>query len=505
MNFGKTPCSVTILRLKYTEHGKILKTLIITPEGQIDDFAKTFKNWSRGLYDKVETLHGVYTLKEKAENLLKINEREKNGFIVLTTLSSFMSDDFIKAVKKVGFECVVIDEFHKVKAQIMPRSQKQPVLSKNVLTSIHNLPTDQKGNVVYDFSYSKIKFAMGLSATPIANNYMDIFMPSVIIGNGHIFGCDFYKFRKKYFTEKRINTRGRSGGFSKYSITTLNRLNIQDKLKKYCFFANDKLDIKQKEVVKKIRISQDQAMHYERLSKTMASNITSTKYVQANSPLSLARMLQQVANGFMYYYEDNTSLTDKRYRQKMTKKIPYEKPEILKQIIKNDVKHKKFIVWSVFRESYKDIKKVLNELGINYLLGTGEASAKEKFELARKFHSDDRYQAIIANPSSVGEGIQFPRAQFSIYYNLDFNMVKFDQSKGRIRRRGSINFHNEIFYYYLLTAGTIEDRILDILNKKVEININFLKSITKGGGNDRNSNNICNHTLFDNSSSSSGR
>lgn len=133
----------------------------------------------------------------------------------------------------------------------------------------------------------------------------------------------------------------------------------------------------------------------------------------------------------------------------------------------NSYPTQKVIVWTIFKENAKFLKKYLNENSINsdYIIGDVEVPKREA--LIKEFRiQESELTVLIANPFTIGESVSLHQAcNYAIYLERDYNCSNFVQSKDRIHRVGS-KFET-VFYEYLINKGTIDELIHNSLRKKI--------------------------------------
>ena len=133
-------------------------------------------------------------------------------------------------------------------------------------------------------------------------------------------------------------------------------------------------------------------------------------------------------------------------------------------------------MFSVFKQNYEDIKQALEKRGIEYVEIHGGISTVRKLENVDAFNDmGNNVRVCIANPQSGGVGINLKSAKYSIFYTRNFSMKDYEQSKARNFRAGSIDQHEKITHYNIVTKETIDEKILDALVSKKEMALNLLE------------------------------
>jgi SNF2 family DNA or RNA helicase len=130
----------------------------------------------------------------------------------------------------------------------------------------------------------------------------------------------------------------------------------------------------------------------------------------------------------------------------------------------------KVIIWTIFIQNAKDLRKYFAESGIHSELLIGEIDQANREAAIQTFNNpDDRsFQVMIANPFSVAESISLHKGcHNAIYFERDYNASNFLQSKDRIHRVG-LSPSQETHYYYLVSDESIDEVINERLQMKVQ-------------------------------------
>ena len=124
---------------------------------------------------------------------------------------------------------------------------------------------------------------------------------------------------------------------------------------------------------------------------------------------------------------------------------------------------KKIIIFTVFTESLKALKKEFGDLAVCH---NGEMSDKEKQKSIDQFQTNPKVRVFIGNIISAGSAITLTAADTTIMHDLDFVPANHQQAEDRNWRIGTTKTVN---IYYPIFNDTIEERIYETLQKKKEI------------------------------------
>jgi superfamily II DNA or RNA helicase len=136
--------------------------------------------------------------------------------------------------------------------------------------------------------------------------------------------------------------------------------------------------------------------------------------------------------------------------------------------------HHKAIVFSNFLDSLETLGSDLEEMGISYLLLTG--STRDRKGVVERFQSDDNSQALLMTLKTGGVGLNLTVADYVYLLDPWWNIAAENQAIDRSHRIGQ---RNTVFAYRLITKETIEERILELQQRKREL---FNSVITADSG-----------------------
>lgn len=123
----------------------------------------------------------------------------------------------------------------------------------------------------------------------------------------------------------------------------------------------------------------------------------------------------------------------------------------------------KTLVFASFRQTLAALEQRLQEAGIPFTVFSGSQSEKAKDEAVQAFH--DQVPVMLCSESG-GEGRNLQFANTLINFDLPWNPMRIEQRIGRIHRIGQTR---DVFIFNLCTVGSLEERILDLLNDKIRM------------------------------------
>ena len=207
-----------------------------------------------------------------------------------------------------------------------------------------------------------------------------------------------------------------------------------------------------------VELSKEQQKHYNEVVKELITWLDD----QEDNPLvvknALTKMLRlnEISSGFMKLYDGSI------HKFKTNPRL-----DACMELVDQAAPHK-VIIFCIFKENYKDLRRELKKKGIEYVEITGEVSTEEKLAAAASFNDTEKGPRVcIANTRAAGLGVNLTGARYKFYYTRGFSLDDYLQSQKRNNRAGAIKYHDRLFDYHLVAPNTIDERIYKrILQKK---------------------------------------
>ena len=102
----------------------------------------------------------------------------------------------------------------------------------------------------------------------------------------------------------------------------------------------------------------------------------------------------------------------------------------------------KTIIWTQFVNTVESIADLLSDLNAEFIHGSVETDEDEsnwdsRESVIKRFHDDDEFMALVANPAACAEGISLHKVcHNAIYVDRNYNAAHYLQSEDRIHRLG---------------------------------------------------------------------
>lgn len=436
---GKTFTTITIIRNKMNLHKRFFKTLIVAPVIVLQNWKEEFAKYSKVDPSQIVVLIG--SGKERIAALRKAREKHGDKIIVVTNYEALVTiNGFFEDLLQWGPEIVVLDESHRVKNPTSKRTKQAIRLC------------------------DQARFKYILSGTPVLNTPMDVFAQFRCLDGGETFGKNFFVFRAQYFWDKNAGMPK-----DKYFPAWVPREDTAQKLNNLIYkkgmraVKSECLDLPP--LIKK-KVYVELSTEQKRLYKEMASDFIAFLNNKAcTAQLAITKMLrmQQILTGF---------ISLEGGEDQILKATPRE--EALSELLEDLTPGHKVIVWCIFQQNYAQVRRVCEKLKIKYVEGHGQISTKEKYANLVRFDNDDTCRVLIANPKAMGIGCNILCASVSIYFSRSHSLEDDLQSEARNYRGGSER-HPSITRIDLVAKDTLDERILQSLEQKLNISEEILK------------------------------
>ena len=123
----------------------------------------------------------------------------------------------------------------------------------------------------------------------------------------------------------------------------------------------------------------------------------------------------------------------------------------------------KVLVFTEFRETQAMLQELLSKDGWGCEVFHGQLDATEKDQAVERFRDGNGLQALIATEAG-GEGRNLQFAHILVNYDMPWNPMRVEQRIGRVDRIGQ---EKPVQIFNFRVRGTIEERILEILDQRI--------------------------------------
>lgn len=296
----------------------------------------------------------------------------------------------------------------------------------------------------------KTPHCIAMTGTPIENRLSELWSIFDFVNKGYLGGLnDFQKiYSNQIEKEKDIETAQRLKRATspfilrrlKSDKSIINDLPEKMVLDDYCY------------------LSKDQAALYEKtLENTMKSVQSSSGITRRGNILKLITALKQICNHPSHYTKSKSCKIEESGKMGHT-------IELLRNIFMND---EKALIFSQYKEMGAILCKVVQEeFNIEPIFFHGSLPRNKREEFIEDFQTNDDKKLMILSLKAGGTGLNLTAASNVIHYDLWWNPAVENQATDRTYRIGQ---DKNIMVHRLITMGTFEEKIDDMLKAKMEL------------------------------------
>ena len=422
MGLGKTVQALTHILLE-KEQGRLDNpVLIVCPTSVVYNWILESEKFTPNL--KVLKLHGS----DRSENFNAISDYD----IIITSYALILRD--FEHLSELHYRMIILDEAQYIKNHLAKTTQK-----------ILNLNADTK---------------LCLTGTPLENNLLELwslfnFALPGYLGNKNLFG----RFYKKPIEKEKDISRNK-GLINRISPFMIRR--SKDKVAK---------ELPEKtEIIKYVELTKEQRDLYETIRVSMSDKVRQMissqgfdkSYIQFLD--ALLKLRQICCHPQLLKSESAKSITQSAKLEKLM--------EMLEEMI---AEGRSILLFSQFTTMLELIEKKCDAQGIEYVKIIG--STKDRVKPIDEFNAG-KVNLFLISLKAGGTGLNLTKADTVIHYDPWWNPAVESQATDRAYRIGQ---DKPVFVYKLIVEKTIEEKILDLQNKKRELLDNLLDPMQQKG------------------------
>lgn len=410
MGTGKTRAALDLIRLRGHQ-----RTLVVAPKAVLSAWSNQAALHAPDAVD-VMPLSGSTNAKTQAvAGFLARRAKQPNPrpLIVAVNYDSFWREPLLGTLARGGFEFVVFDEIHRLKA---PRGRASVAAWK-------------LGRA--------IPYRIGLTGTLMPHSPLDVY-GSVRALDAGVFGTSFFAFRARY---------GLLGGYQGRQVVGFQNLDdLAKRISPFMFEADrDVLDLPPTKHVELTFTLPNRAREvYEGLRKDLCARLDAGTVTADNALVKLLRMMQ-VASGHVGLDDDEESPA----KERRVETLHTKKQELLHELLEDT--DEPIVVFCMFRHDIDQAHAACKAVGV----AASELSGRRN-DLAAFLAGESR--VLIAQMQSGAEGIDGlqHRARYCVFWSLGYSLGRYDQALARVDRPGQ---RHPVTYYHFIAEGTV-DRIV---------------------------------------------
>ena len=444
MGLGKSKVLLDNTAILFDEE-KINALVVVTPKGNL-------RNWDKleipkHLPDHIKRNVLVWQpnhTKQWRQAYNKMVKEDSTGTLNILTVNveAFSS--------KKG--CVFVEEFLNTHDSLMAVDES---------TLIKNPKAQRTKNLLKLSTLPRYKRI--LTGFPVTKAPLDLFSQCAFLSPNLLGFSSYFAFRARYAV---IKQRQLGRGRSFQEIVDFQRLDeLQNALKDFSvrYTKDECLDLPDKVYMRReIELSPEQKEAYHTMKKE-ALMIVENNLFSTQSVLTQLMRLQQVVAGSLKDAGGNTVL------------LPNNRVKEVLGLLEEV--QRKAVLFAVFRTDIEELERAIGEkFGPESVASFyGGTSGKDRQRILEDFQDTDHpLRFFVSNPHTGGRGLTLTAADTMIFYSNSYDLELRLQAEDRIHRIGQ---DNRCTYVDLVVPGTVDEKILDALRKKVKISNEVLGEV----------------------------
>lgn len=418
MGAGKTKVAIDLMA---NHDGKT--HLIVCPRGVVRVWPREFERHSAREFNVVPLTKG--TARDKARQVQTYDGPFPVVFIV--TYESSWREPLSDVLIDQKFDWVVLDESHRIKK---PGGKASMFMQRLGATA---------------------KKRLALSGTPMSHSPMDIYGQYRFLDPG-IFGNNFKRFRDRYAI---------MGGYQGRQIVGYqNQSELHDQVYSIAFrvLTRDVLDLLPTTTMERtFSLSPAAAKIYDKLENEAVIAFEDDT-TPVNNILTQILRLQQLTSGYLPEEDgdltviDDTKLTE---FQEVLEDIPEDEP---------------IVVFARFKPDLDNIRNAVLATGRKFSEVSGRMNQLEEWQAGKT-------DVVGVQIQSGGEGEDFTRARYTVYYSVGYSLKDYEQSLKRTDRPGQTR---HAVFIHLIAENTIDRKVLKALDSRKDVVSSVLGDYREG-------------------------
>lgn len=427
MGLGKTVQALSFMQHFRNENGKLL-SLVVCPTTLIYNWENEIKKFTPSLTYHIH--HGGMRSRDK--------ESFNNYDVIITTYGTLRSD--IKMLVGVEFDYLVLDESQAIK--------------------------NPSSKVTRAASLLHAKHRLCMSGTPLQNNTFDIFAQMNFLNPGMLGSMEF--FRQEFAIPiDKFGEEDRKDHLRKILYPFILRRTKEQVAK----------DLPEKtETILYCEMENEQKKIYEAYRNDYRNQILGTIETQGiqRSQLTILQGLMKLRQ----ICDSPAILNETEKFENHSIKLD----ELTREITENISNHKA-LVFSQFLGMLGLIRERLNQLGVKYEYFDGSTAAPDREKAIQNFQNEKTVRVFLISLKAGGVGLNLTAADYVYIVDPWWNPAVEQQAIDRTHRIGQ---DKNIFAYRMICKDTIEDKIVQLQEKKralakdlIADDTTFVKSLTR--------------------------
>ena len=286
-----------------------------------------------------------------------------------------------------------------------------------------------------------------LTGTPSPNGLLDVWAQMYMVDFGQALGRTMTAYKQRFFESDYM-------GY-KWTLRDGSAQKIHDLMSPHVIHmsAADYLDLPDRiDLIERVEMPAQALSAYKKFEKSLLAELPDGEVVEAMTAAVLANKLLQYANGGMYT-DENRNWSE----------IHAEKLDRLAEIIEDNPSENLLVAYN-----YKfDLERLLKRFPQGRVLDKEQQTIDD--------WNAGKIKLLFAHPASGGHGINIQLGgNVIVWFGVTWSLELYQQFNARLHRQGQMNV---VRILHIVSAHTIDERVLSVLNMKDRTQSALLKAL----------------------------
>lgn len=316
-------------------------------------------------------------------------------------------------------------------------------------------PSSKRTKAVIDYA-SRSAYRLILTGSEVTNSVLDLYSQFEFLLRGFWKMRNFYAFRARYAILEDI--RVAEGRVVKKVVGFRRVDELLSRIEPHTFRALKRncLDLPDKIYAKiPVRMNREQERIYSELKDELWTTYKG-KVLSVPAKVALFIRFRQITGGYM---------------PETGEPIGESNPKIDALLADVEGYAGKVIVWSSFKAELEGVARELNRrTDYQAVSFHGEVTVEEREQSLALFRDDEHTKYLVINPASGAFGLNLQHATLQYNFSRSLSPEKNWQAEDRSHRIGTTE---SVTYKDLIVPGTVDERILKLLDQKTDLRDRF--------------------------------
>jgi SNF2 family DNA or RNA helicase len=287
---------------------------------------------------------------------------------------------------------------------------------------------------------------------------MDLFYQCQFLDERILGQKNFFTFQRRYatvFMQTNYNTGRKFPQITGYQ----NLEELQQRVGRYSYrvLKKDCLDLEPKTyAVRDVELTKEQRQMLKEIRNFGHAAIPGQDGKFVTTDMVIKRIMREIQIGCGYVMDDE---------ERVLHEVPENRTRALLEVLEEH--SGKAIIWCPWRAPLDKIVRTLQkEYGERSVAQFHGGNTKTRGDEERRFLTDPECKYMCATQGAGMRGNTWTVADLTVYYANDYDLEKRDQSEDRNHRIGQTN---RVTYVDLIAQGTIENKVVQSLRRKIDL------------------------------------